>query len=90
MQTHALTLLFLTLCLTACDRTRVVEKPVIHEVVRTEWREIPADLTTRCDKAQIPEQATYGKLIELWSEDRANIDVCNGKLAGIESLGENE
>jgi hypothetical protein len=76
--------------LTACGTERVVEKPVIVEVVKTEWREVPADLTARCAKSEIPEAMTYGEALESWAKDRASIDACNGKLAGIESLGVDE
>jgi hypothetical protein len=81
---------FLLLLLTACGTERVVERPVIHEVVRVEWREIPADLTARCPKSEIPDSLTFGQAVELWAEDRAAIEQCNGKLAGIESLGADE
>lgn len=87
MRMPAWTLLFLLPFLTSCDRVRIVEKPVIHEVVKVEWRDVPADLTQPCDKAEIPPQMTYGEALEGWAKDRASIDACNGKLAGIESLG---
>jgi len=85
---RVLILLCPLLFLTACDSTRVIEKPVVHTVTETVWREIPADLTLPCAKAEIPPEATYGDVIALWSEDRASIDACNGKLAGIDSLGD--
>ena len=81
-------LLCLTLFFAACGTERVVEKPVIHEVVRVEWREIPSDLTAPCGKSEIPADLTFGQAIELWADDRAQIDTCNGRLAGIESLGD--
>ena len=90
MRTHVLIPSCLLLCCVACGTERVIEKPVIHEVVRTEWREIPSDLTLPCPKAEIGPEMTYGAALEAWSEDRAAIDACNGKLAGIESLGEGE
>ena len=90
MRTHALTLLCLTLFLTACANERIVEKPVIHEVVRTEYRDVPSDLVRKCEKTEIPETMTYGEALEGWAADRAQIDVCNGRLAGIESLGDDD
>lgn len=90
MLTRVLIPLCLTLSLTACGTERVVEKPVIVEVVKTEWRSIPADLTEQCPKVTIPDGLTFGQAIELWAEDRAAIDACNGKLAGIKSLGDGD
>lgn len=90
MKTAALIPLCLTLFLTACASERIVEKPVIHEVVKTEYRDVPSDLTTRCKKTEIPETMTYGEALEGWAADRAQIDVCNGRLAGIESLGDGD
>ena len=88
MKTAALIPLFLTLCLTACGTERVVEKPVVVEVVKTEWRAVPDDLTAPCAKTEIQVGMTYGEAIESWAKDRASIDACNGKLKGIRSLGQ--
>ena len=74
--------------LTACGTERVIEKPVIHEVVRTEWRNVPADLLERCEKQAITEGMTYGEAIEAWAKDRSAIDVCNGRLTAIGTLNE--
>lgn len=87
MKTRVLILTCLPLFLTACATETVVEKPVVVPVVETKWRAIPSDLTRRCPKSVIPATATYGEVIELWSKDRAAIDTCNGRLAGVESLG---
>ena len=76
--------------ITACTPERVIEKPVVQTVVETRWREVPAELTKPCPKAEIVDEMTYGEAIEAWSRDRAAIDVCNGKLAGIESLGDDD
>lgn len=74
----------------ACGTERIVERPVIHEIVKTEWREVPADLLSRCDKTIIEDGMTYGEALEMWAKDRASIDACNGKLAGIKSLGDGD
>ncbi len=86
MRIAALILLFLVPFLTSCARERIVEKPVLHEVVRTEYRDVPADLTVPCEKSEIPDTMTYGEAIEAWAKDRSAVDRCNGKLAGIKSL----
>lgn len=86
MRTVALVSPFLLLFLTACGTERVVERPVIHEVVRTEWREVPIDLTASCDKQPIPDSMTYADVLESWAKDRSSLDRCNGKLTGIRSL----
>lgn len=67
-----------------------MEKPIIHEVVNVQWREIPADLTLPCPKQVIVAGMTYGEAIEAWSRDRTAIDTCNGRLAGIATLGETD
>ena len=84
-------LMSLLLFLTACATERLVPVPEVVEVPGPiRYVEIPAQLTERCQKVEIPEQATYAEAIELWAEDRSSIDACNGKLAGIESLGVSE
>ena len=83
---RVLILLCLPLCLTACGTERIVEKPVVHEVIKTEWRSIPGDLTTECVKATINSDMTYGEALSAWAQDRASLDVCNGKLNGIKRL----
>jgi len=89
VRTHALIPLCLLPLLTACVTEKFVPVPEIVEVPGpVQWREIPADLVEPCDKAEIPETLTYGQAIELWADDRAQIDTCNGRLAGIESLGD--
>lgn len=81
-------LLCLLICLTACGTTKVVEKPVLVETVRTEFRAVPGDLLVIAHKTTIPETLTYGEAMLLWSADRAIIDVQNGQIEAIESLNE--
>ena len=88
--TRVLIPLFLMLCLTACATERIVEKPVVVKTTEIKWREIPAELTRRKTKQQIPEAMTYGEALEAWSRDRATIDTLNGQLLGIISLTEPE
>jgi hypothetical protein len=81
---------FLLPCLlifaTACSTERIVEKPVPYEVVRYETVPVPAELTSECEKRPIPEDLTYGEALALWAEDRASMDVCNGRLRAIRGL----
>jgi hypothetical protein len=80
--------LCLLLSLTACATEKFVPVPEIVEVPGpVQWREIPAGLTEPCEKTEIPDGMTYGQALEKWAEDRAAIDTCNGRLAGIDSLG---
>ncbi len=55
---------------TACVREVIIEKPVIQEVIVTEWRDVPADLLVKHNPATIPETATYSDALQLWSADR--------------------
>jgi len=90
METRVLTSLFLVLFSTAfvsgCGPTRVIEKPVIHTVTVTEFRNVPADLLTPCGKTIIMDIITYAEALEAWAADRATIDTCNGQIDGIRSL----
>lgn len=88
MRTSACLSLFLLswLTLSGCSNTRIVEKPVPVEVVRVEVVPIPAELLHVEHKQSIPDQITYGQAIELWSEDRATIDILNGRLDAIRIL----
>ena len=91
MRTHALILLFLLLCLTACGTERVVLKPEIVEIAGpTKWVEIPDDLVMQEPLIAIPDGATYGDLIEILGLERASKIRLNGRLAGIDSLGDDD
>lgn len=79
-----LTLAFLT----ACGTKRIEVVPEVVEVERIVTREVPADLVRKCAKAGIPDGMTHGEALEAWAEDRAQLDICNGRLAAIESLGQ--
>ena len=82
-----LTLTFLT----GCATERVVEKPVPVPVPGpTQYVEVPTELVTTREKTSIPDSITYGQAIELWSRDRATIDIINGQLLGIKSLGDDD
>jgi hypothetical protein len=71
--------------LTACGK-RIEIRPEIVEVEKIVYREVPQELLRPVPKKAIPETATYGELIEILSEDRASIDVLNGRLRAIGSL----
>ena len=87
MKTIALIPLFLPLFLTACATERIVEKPVPVYIDRVEYVPVPADLTETRQKQAIPDGLTYAGALELWAKDRETIDVLNGTLMGISSLG---
>ena len=87
---RVLTLMFILSFLAACGQTRIVEKPVPVEVVRVERVTVPHQLLVQYTKSGIPKNLTYGEAIQLWSADRANIDVLNAQIAAIESLNESE
>lgn len=89
MKTPAWILVSLMPLFAACGTERIVEKPVVVEVPGpVQWREVPADLLLECVKSSIPDGLTYGEALEAWAEDRAQIDVCNGQLQAIGSLGQ--
>ena len=88
MRIFAWTLPFLLLFLTSCGSERVIEKPVIHEVVRIERIAVPSEHLVRHIKTTIPETISYGEAIQLWSEDRAIIEIQNGQLEAIEVLND--
>lgn len=90
MKTPVLTLLFLTLFLTACGSTKVVEKPVPVYIDRVEYIDVPYDLTIRRNKTTLPDTITYGEALELWAVDRATIDTLNGQMEAVESLNKEE
>ena len=79
-------ILLLAALFAGCGPTRVIEKPVIHEVIKTEWRNVPADLLAPCGKTEIMSDMTYGEAIEAWAQDRATVDACNGQIDAIRSL----
>ncbi len=85
----ALTLLCLLILSTACSTTeRVVLKPEIVEITKTEYVAVPADLTTPIAKQARPDgDVTWGALAESLTEERATVDKLNGRLKAIESLG---
>ncbi len=89
MKTLALVPLCLLILSTACSTERVVLKPEIVEITETEYVAVPVELTAPIAKQVRPGgEITYGDTIGLWVEDRATIDKLNGRLAAIESLGE--
>lgn len=90
MKTSVLTLLFLTLLLTACGNTKIIEKPVPVYIDKVEYVPVPYDLTMKRNKTTIPDAITYGEALELWSIDRATIDTLNGQMEAVESLGQEE
>ncbi len=81
---------FLSLCLalslTACGTTRVVEKPVPVEIVRTERVPVPADLLTPVPRETIPESLSFAQALELWQLDRESVEKLNGRLRAIQAL----
>ena len=80
--------LFLLPFLIACAPTRVVTKPEVVTVTKTEWRPVPADLVTPENPSAIPNGVTYGDALALWAEDRKSLAIVNGRLAAIKSLGD--
>lgn len=82
------TLSCLLILLAACGTERIVEKPVVVEVVKTEWREVPPDLLLECIKPEIPDGITWGELAVKLGEAIAEIETCNGQLRAIGSLGQ--
>ena len=88
MKTPVLTLLFLTLFLTACGNTKIIEKPVPVPYEVTRYVDVPDDLVIPREKTEIPETITYGEALELWSVDRATIDTLNGQMEAVDSLSE--
>ncbi len=89
MTKRALLLLCLLSLSTACSTTeRVVLKPEIVEITKTEYVAVPDDLTTPIAKQDRPDgDLTYGDAIGLWVMDRATVDKLNGRLKAIDSLG---
>ncbi len=76
----------LALFLTSCASERIVEKPVITEVVRVEYRPLPAELLMEHGKSTIPGELTFGDALKLWGYDRAAIDALNAQIASIRDV----
>ena len=74
--------------LTACVREIIVEKPVPVEVVRVERTPVPVDFLIQRNKSTLPEMLKYGEALQLWAEDRANLDSVNAQLRAIEGLSD--
>jgi hypothetical protein len=51
---------------------------------------VPAEHLVEGELTNIPPQVTYGELIQLHILDRSTIDVLNGQLRAIRSLGDVE
>ena len=70
-----------------CGTTEViVEKPVPVEVVRVERVPVPIDLLIQRNKSTLPDALKYGEALQLWAEDRANLDSVNAQLGAIQGL----
>ena len=85
---RVLPLLCLLIFCQACAPTRVVTKPEVVTVTKTEWKPVPADLVKPENPAEIPNSVTYGDALALWAEDRRSLAIVNGRLKAIESLGD--
>lgn len=72
----------------ACATEVIVEKPVPVEVEVIKWTPVPADLTRQEPKKAIPDALSYGQAIELWSKDRASLDIVNARLSAVEGLSD--
>lgn len=85
MRIYALILLFLASLLTlyGCESTRIVEKPVLVEVVKFERVPVPDKHLVIHNKTTLPDSLTYAEAIQLWAEDRAIVDKQNGQLEAI-------
>lgn len=77
---------FLTFSLIGCGQTKIIEKPVPVEVIKTERVGVPEDLLIRHQKTTVPETLTFGDAMQLWVEDRAMVDKLNGQITAIQSL----
>ena len=76
--------------LNGCANEVLVPEPVIVEVVTVERLPVPADLLIQRTKSTVPEALTYGDGLQLWAEDRANLDSVNAQLGAIDGLGNSE
>ena len=87
LRVYALMLIFLPALLVGCGTTEViVEKPVPVEVVRVERVPVPIDLLIQRNKSTLPDALKYGEALQLWAEDRANLDSVNAQLGAIQGL----
>ena len=86
MLMRVLILACLFVCLTACATPRVAVQPTIVEVVRVERVPVPNDLLVLHQPTTIPDELTYGELIQLWSADRGIIHILLGQIEAIRSL----
>lgn len=76
----------LVLGMSACGHTQVIEKPVPVEIVRTEYVPVPDRFLVEHQPSTIPESATYGEVIQLWSSDRDTIKVLLAQIRAIKDL----
>ena len=90
MPIYALKLIFLLILLTlcGCETVRIVEKPVVVEVVKFKRVPVPAEHLVLHHKTTLPATLTYGEAIQLWAADRAIIDTQNGQLEAIGVLND--
>jgi hypothetical protein len=76
--------------LSACAPQKVAVQPTVVEVVRVERVPVPSDLLALHNPSTIPNELTYGELIQLWSADRGTITILNGQIEAIRSLNEED
>jgi len=76
--------------LAGCVREVIVEKPVPVEVVVEKPIPVPADFLIQRNKSTFQGSLTYGEALQLWSADRANLDILNAQIRAIQGLSSNE
>lgn len=85
------TILLTLILLQACSvkppiiKTEYVEVPSPPELIP-----VPADLTITEPPAVIPADITWRQLIQLLMQDRASLEVVNGRLEAIKELSSGE
>ena len=80
----------LMLWLTGCAKEIIIEKPVPVEVIRIERTPVPSDFLIQRNKSTLPKTLKYGEALQLWAEDRANLDSVNAQLRAIQGLSDGE
>ena len=76
--------------LAGCVREVIVDRPVPVEVVVEKPIPVPADFLIQRNKSTLPDALKYGEALQLWAEDRANLDSVNAQLRAIQGLSSGE